>query len=1775
TSGINGGKIGLYGTSGVTLAATALLDASADGYAANDTRAATGGTIEIGTAGTGSIVVAPGARIDVAARRPGIRLIEQLRKDPLTLSDTLTYNYAQSDTGGIVAFRAPVLLNVDGEQTVEIRYSGTIIGAREVSVEGYRTYELGSMARASCANADICKNEAGQIVLDLNAEAAIGNLPSTNRLASTISGSIPDFIRNFDLSASNAGLGALTSADNFRARPGVQLEYVGDIVLASNWNLGAATVNVAAALADELLAPSPQLGNGLNYVVPGAEAQLYYGETAQGVRYTDFIYRVGGRADREAGVLTLRAGGTLDIRGSITDGFFNFADQTAPEYLSFQLGGGDRGYRPAFNVSCGGFSIPCDNVFTQFFVTDSATPPASTPDDPLISISVNRLVRGSDSVPSLGNPIAPYSAAANSPGALGLQAEGAGDPIGSAVVAPLLDGGKAAASFSLRLVGGAAADGALTLAVTADPLAVAASAVGKVSVSGGSTYRAAPLIVPQRYAGDLELSNRDPNVGATFSAAPSALRDLLEQNIVVLDGSSYTRLTLTGAPTAVRIFLVNAARDYIAANNIPADEYQFFGPPASPTILAARFDLIAAILQSVSSGFADRIGTNGFTYAAPAPASGTPLDNPNIATRSLVRTGTGTIDIVAAGDIDLTNGRAVFRNEDGRTTGSGAPASAQVGGAAVYTVGHRVDLTAQRGTDANGQTLAIDPAFPAAPTATSSFQPAIPGVLNQNAVYATGGGDIRLVSGRDVLARRDAWSEAFRGQVSDGVPRNANAGADTQLWRVITTPGAADRFSLVTNIQVNPQLFSTGVGALGGGSVRVEAQRNISDLTVVSDTSLTTALVGTVGQAGSDRALALISYGGGNVDVRAGRNLLGGQLDVASGTLAVTAGSAIASAGRLRLAGTTASPSAALEDNLLRIRVADATADISARGALTIAAITSTDGQGFFSQAAGVSLLANGDLRLTNAGKGVLSPFTIGNDANPNGAPGALLPGTLLAATLFGDLDLSAGVGSTALVLVPSPVGQLKLFAGGDIVSATLAMDDGDPSLTPGPLSAATPATLADINLRTPGTRLFGFPVILPNTSDAERRLLHNERATHANNPEPVRIFADGNINQLTLALPKQARISAGGDIIDMVFIGQNLNLGDVTRITAGRDIVASSRVLPVSTGTGFANLPVLQGNNFVLGGPGTLFVEAGRDLGPFFNSATIRQGDTNISYAGGILTVGNDYNPWLKPDGARLFAEFGVGNGANYDALRTSYVDPANVGNLDGDLFVQALDSNGNRAPDRSKPVYATALVGWLVENQPDAIAAAFGAPINLTDADVLPLLASLDAGVRTQFLADLPYLPIGGGINSPVVAIDRSNAAAPVLITGAAVATTPNGQRTNISGSTLVGWLAQNAPSVLTTQYRLTSTDISRAYAQLAALPPLVQRQFLLDRVYFNELASPSRPDGASSQQFIRGYRAVDLLFPGANGYTANDLGGTVNGGTRVLTGNLDLRLATLETQRGGDITILGPGGRVLGGSVVSTAAQATRRGAEVGPGISLFQGFRRASFNNAPAIRIFDIPRGFEGVLTLRGGSIRGFTDGDFLLNQSRLFTLAGGDVTLWSSNGDLNAGQGAKTSANNPPVVVRFDPNGVGTLDQAGTVAGAGIAALQPAGVDKAPDVTLIAPVGTVDAGDAGVRASGNVFVAAARVANADNFKVGGSAFGNIGGTIVDTGAAASANAASAAAAQAATAVNPSGGKAGDDRARISVEVLGFAGRADDDPCNLPANQRPANCPVISR
>ena len=1003
----------------------------------------------------------------------------------------------------------------------------------------------------------------------------------------------------------------------------------------------------------------------------------------------------------------------------------------------------------------------------------------------------------------------------------------------------------------------------------------------------------------------------------------------------------------------------------------------------------------------------------------------------------------------------------MFRSVTDRDVSPGNPSGAQVGGSAVYTAGHRVTPGATLVVDrATGTTLAVDPSAFAPPAVKAGFTPNLQSVLLTEPVYAGGGGSIAVSAGRDVLARRDAWSESFRAESTRGSTlRGEYTGASTQLWRTGNV-GAGDLAQIAdssTNIRINPQLFSTGLGALGGGDIAVDAGRDVAELTVAVDTSITTATIG------GTAARSLVSYGGGDIALRIGGDLRGGQIDVASGRATVAVGGDIASSGLLRLAGSVDQPIAPREPDRLRLRVSDATASLTATGSVELAAIaalgvrerTPLNGAGFYTARAGVSVVGNGAVTLDSRGKDIETGFSrdIGSVANTTGI---LLPGSLSVAALAGDIDLAGPI-----VLFPSATGQLALFSGGDIAPLTLAMDDGDPSLAPGALSA--------YGQDTAGTRAYGFAAILPTTDDARRRLLHNERPTHAGDATPAYVFADGNIDRLTLALPKAARIRAGGDISDLIFAGQHLGNGDVTRITAGRDIVASSRVLPVANGAGTANLPVLQGNSIVLGGPGALFVEAGRDLGPFLNSATVRPNGSNVSYAGGIITVGNDYNPWLGSAGAKIYALFGVAGGGDYDALRDYYVDPARVAALDGDLFEQVADANGNKFPDRSKPIYAKILIDWMTER------------------------------------------------------------------TGTAYA------------------------------------DAAAAYAAFTALPPLVQRQFLLDRVYFNELAAPSRPDGPSYLQYIRGYRAVDTLFPATLGYTANDLGGASNGGVKVPTGNLDLRLAALESQRGGDVTILGPGGRVLGGSVVATAAQAARRGQPVAGNNNLFLGNRQAASDPSAAARIFAIPTGFEGVLTLRGGAVRGFTDGDFLLNQARLFTVNGGDVTLWSSNGNLNAGQGAKTSASNPPVVVRFDPNAFSIVDQAGSVTGAGIAALRPNDGGVPSNVTLIAPVGTVDAGDAGVRASGNVFVAAAQVANADNFSAGDTVIGVPGGATVDVSAAAAANATSAAAAQAAAAVNPAAGRGPGERNRITVEVLGFGGDTDDDPCNRTDSSRPPNCP----
>ena len=1653
---VDGGAILLFGRSGVTLASTAGLVSTTSGYGANDARQASGGAITIGIGipenpgETAALLIASGATIDVRAVRSGDRIIDEVITDPITKLESIIYRLARGDAGGSLTLRAPVLTR----NSVNIASSGTVTGTRELTIEGYRRFDLDAIASAGIYSGVSLRQAFPSDVINL--DAAEIRAGAVNFLADLAPGTIPDFIRNFSITGADG-----SDFGGYRVRPGVELVSVNDIRLLSNWNLGAGQIvnadgsaGYTDALAAGLLAVSPlsQYGLGPRYeVVAGAEAELFQ-------RYVSMTYRVGGAVAGEAPVLTLRAGGNLDIRSSISDGFFAFHDLTNPDFIDYQLGGGDRTYSPALNLVCGvGDAASCSDSIT--FGAAPTGPAAGSPAT-RVTIQIGTAQQGGETSPMFVN--APYN-----PGANAASANGTGDALGVAELFPLLADGSAAHSSSLKLVGGA-------MAGSANPLQIDISLSGSVVISGETSYQISGTRGTARIDGPLQLAFSQPGAERqTFG---------LEELLALIDSGSdgefqadyYTVLnwgiSTTGAAGAARV----AALAYPAfqQNN------RYLGSRANPTGVAAPLrDVVAFLLYSgfgetFSQGVAQ--GLPGFNAAANLRTSAVNLQSKTAYVGTTVRTGDGTIDVAAASNIDLRGNAGVILRRDPGTIG--ASVTAEIGGAALYTAGVR----AAPG-DLAGAIL------PQAGLA-AGFIPGPTSGLAQAPVFNTGGGAISLTAGQDILGRRDVWNELFGqngsaingvgispillargygGSTALAVPALGEFGTNSgdQRWRYGETSSG-------TQSSIAFNYFTSGVGALGGGDISIRAGRDVSDLTVALDSSLITGSVGGVP--------TLVTLGSGDLRLDAGRNLNGGQIDIASGAAVAVVGASVDAA------GTTSMGSFVTDNrNLLRIRLSDATFDLAAKGEITLGGVgalspgaISTATAGFFSSIAGASLTSGGDLTI------------VGNRAeqlilNGNTPVGYVLPPSLAMTSFNGDLVFGFGNRlNQPRVLYASEYGQLSLFAGGDISRFGLAMSD------------AAPANFLGFDSYLSLT----FPGYLSDTSDATLRDLHNRRITHLNDPQPIRIVAGGSIEDVVLSLPKQAYIRAEGNIVDLVYQGQNNRPTDTTKISAGGDITGSTGV---STNGQTLGRSAVLGNSITLGGPGALFVEAGRDLGPFITSATGR----NRTEAGGIRTIGNEANPWLNPQGADLYVLFGVANGADYAALETSYLDPANLAKLDGDLFVQIEDQLGSKSPDRSKYSYAPVLAEWLRDKQPELFAAVFGT----------------------------------------------------------------------------------NPPSgdALKTQAYARYADI---YAAFSELDQQTRNRFLLDKIYFGELAAPSDPTSESFNQFVRGYRAAQTLFPAHLGYTDNLATYTidpstisadhplgvpvkklVNGqpavATTVETGNVDLRLSTIQTARGGDITILGPGGNFVAGSVVRTSAQISRRTTVLPVGrleiesTDLTLGDYRTDIQDFN--RISSIPTGLEGLLTLRGGSIRGFTDGSFVLNQSRLFTLSGGDITLWSSNGDLNAGQGPRNSSNFPPIVLRYTPNGFSEVDSAGSVAGAGIAAFRPSLDIAAAAVRLIAPVGTVDAGDAGVRASGDVFVAAARVANSDNFAAGGSVSGvpSLGTAAAPPVPSSAASAVVANAFRAADAVGDGASRA----ARIFVDVLGNFGGGPDCPEGQAVNE----------
>jgi hypothetical protein len=303
---------------------------------------------------------------------------------------------------------------------------------------------------------------------------------------------------------------------------------------------------------------------------------------------------------------------------------------------------------------------------------------------------------------------------------------------------------------------------------------------------------------------------------------------------------------------------------------------------------------------------------------------------------------------------------------------------------------------------------------------------------------------------------------------------------------------------------------------------------------------------------------------------------------------------------------------------------------------------------------------------------------------------------------------------------------------------------------------------------------------------------------------------------------------------------------------------------------------------------------------------------------------------------------------------------------------------------------------------------------------------------------------------------------------------------------------------------------------------LPPAQQGLLALD-VFFLALRDAGRDhnDPASSGfgSYAAGFSAISTLFPKS-----------------IQGGNIDVTARDIKTTSGGNISLLAPGGAIT-------------------VGVNATQGGNVTNL----------------GIVTQDGGNISIFANGDVNVGTSRIFTLRGGNEIIWSSTGDIDAGASSKTVQSAPPTRVLVDPqSGNVQTDLAGLATGGGIGVLATVTGVPPGNVDLIAPGGVVDAGDAGIRVTGNLSIAAVAVLNAGNIQVGGTSVGVPSAPVVtapNLGGFTAGNAAAGAAASAAEQVASQNRPPPQDNDLPSVITVEAPGYDPGDDSDAPASSSP--------
>lgn len=851
-------------------------------------------------------------------------------------------------------------------------------------------------------------------------------------------------------------------------------------------------------------------------------------------------------------------------------------------------------------------------------------------------------------------------------------------------------------------------------------------------------------------------------------------------------------------------------------------------------------------------------------------------------------------------------------------------------------------------------------------------------------------------------------------------------------------------------------LFQQGLATFGGGQISVQAGRDLVNLQAATATSgwvvpadKTTGIVASTRQ-----------FGGDSLRVQAGRDVVNGALYAGGATLDVFAGRDVRADQTL---SSERDPGTQLMYQNTEIRV-------QARRDLDLASVRS----------AGLAL-SNSGVR-NDSGEGTVIAGLDGR--------ASLLVQSAGGSINYRNAEQVRVVGSAGDTLTEVVPGQARFAApeGSITLKGRVAQQptlDGSQQFQ---AVARHDVRLASLQVNATG----GAPGIAVPDRAALVEALENGRMASADGldssgREPVRLAAEqGDVvvaGGISSARP--VHISAGQDVrlLEGGVTVQHqasqpgadgksavLPLRELTQIQAGRDVLLSQ-----TSAVGGVEVA----------GPGELLLLAGRHI--------------DLGVSRGVVTVGNINNSTLLPEGAA-----GITLVAGYRGDASDYAQASAKG-------FHVLGGSG--LTDRSDALYA------LLAGQADAAAAPGSSAARefkaLSAADQLQRLKAL--------LGEADYnRAVAGYVQALPRTADKPELSQSQAL--AAFAAMPAEQQRVAVGPVLAGAFARLpqaqrnglVAALATPQQRQALGDYVRGLAAggisdvdaIAAFEtlPVARQMVWLNQVLVQELRAAGRAAASSDGEartaaYARGYRAIELLFPlDADGQRPK--------------GDIRMPTSQVKTLQQADIALMAPGGGINAGEIASTGIP------------------KKAS----------DL-----GIVTVNGGDVSAVVRNDFEVNQSRVFTLKKGNVLLWSSVGNIDAGRGAKTVTGAPAPVLRLDDQGRLVFDTSGSFSGSGIAVL-----DADSDLDLYAPAGEINAGEAGIRSQGNAFFGAVRFVNAIDIQVGGAAAGGPPPTVTPAAVVAP-----GALPLAPTAAGPSTAKEEDDERRkkrarrtLLLDFLGF-------------------------